>query len=212
VQWQTGEHRLMLVPPGKYQVAIAPYQFNCQRLVWSTEIEVKENEQVPARLNSGLKIEFSKDVDPPYHWAAIPAGKPDTVIQWQVGEAATMLVPPGKYQVITRPTQFNSESVTWPQELEVKNGGLTTLKLDTGIRIVGPKDAKPDFDFQIVDPETKKTVQWRVKTWAVQVVPAGTYRVEIRADGNAPWKPLAEKVTVEAGKITEVKMAELPGK
>ena len=123
-----------------------------------------------------------------------------------------MVVPPGKYQVVLRPFQFGDEQLRWPKEIEVAAEKSAVLKLDGGIRIVGPADAKPEFDFQIIDPAKKMTVLKRSQTWAVQLLPPGTYRVEVRSKGNGPWQVLADQVQVEGGRILEVKMPALPAK
>jgi hypothetical protein len=211
-QWHYADQRVMLAPPGKYQIAVEPIHFGSERLVWPKEIEVKENQQKTIQLNSGIRIDLPKDSGPLHRWEAIVVAKPDQVVQWHGDKQRTMVLPPGEYQVTIQPTPFTSERLVWPQKIQVEEGKYAAFKLDSGIRFLGPVDAKPEFDFQLIDLEKKKVVQRGSRTWAAQLLPAGNYRVEIRRDQSSPWQPLKERVPVEPGGFTEVKLPALPGK
>jgi hypothetical protein len=211
IQWQYGNERRMLVPPGKYQIAVEPIQFGSERLVWPKEIEVKQDQQEAFRLNSGIRIDLPKDSGRLHRWEAVVVGKPDQVVQWHGDKQRTMLLPPGEYQVAIQPTQFTSERLVWPKKVQVEEG-FAGLELDSGIRLISPADTKPEFDFQFIDLERKKIVQRGSRTWAVQLLPAGNYGVEIRRDQSSPWQSLKERVLVEPGGFTEVKLPALPDK
>src|SRR5262249_39703016 len=134
----------------------------------------------------------------------------DTALQWNRGNDPVMLLPPGEYQVAIRPHQFDSLRLVWPDRLRVKEGEETSLSLGTGIQIVGPKGSRPDFLFHFVDQATGQAVQEGRQTWAAQLVPPGTYKVEVATSQFDPWQPLAANVVVEKGKFTEVPLKELP--
>ena len=210
IQWQSGQHPLMALPPGEYQLTTQPLQFDSQRLVWPQKVRVQADQVTTLKLGSGVRIEMPKEtVGPLWHWAVVPYGKPDEVIQWHDTEQRAMLVPPGEYQVAVWPTQFDSQRLVWPQKVRVQADQVATLKLDTGIRLAGPAGAKPHFEFRVLD-EKKAQVQWGRQTWGGQLIPPGTYSVEIRAGSFGPWKTLAENVVVRQGQITEVKVPGLP--
>src|SRR5205085_7776778 len=119
VQWHEGENRVMVVPPGKYQVVLQPFRFSGQQVVWPQELEVKEDQQTPVRVGSFIKLEMPKEAGPLYRWDVVQAGQPEQVVQWHEGQNRVMAVPPGKYQVVLQPFRFTGEQLLWPQELEV---------------------------------------------------------------------------------------------
>ena len=214
LQLQRGDHRSMLLPPGEYQVAVQALQFGSGRLVWPTPLTVKEGQFAAAKLGSSVRLDLPKDAQL-YRWELVRAGKPDKPdkpLQFQPGDQRAMLAPPGTYQVAIQPTQFGSERLHWPAMIEVQEGKQAVLAIASGIKIVGPKDAAPAFAVRILPADGKQPVQHGSQTWAPQLLPPGTYRVEVRADGTAPWKLLAEKVVVEEGKLAQVQMPALPTK
>jgi hypothetical protein len=108
------------------------------------------------------------------------------------------------------PTQYHCKSLVWPEPVEVAVGKQAISKLESGIKLVGPAGAKPEFEFQIIRHGEKESLQWGRQTWTPQIVPPGTYRVDVRKDNLQDWQTLAENVRVEAGRIAEVKMEALP--
>ena len=74
-----------------------------------------------------------------------------------------------RYQVAMQPIQFDSQRVVWPQKVRIERGQQVTFKLDSGIRIIGPPGASPDFESQFLN-DKKQTVQWGRQTWNTQVL------------------------------------------
>ncbi|MBI4583751.1 MAG: hypothetical protein HY717_06985 [Planctomycetes bacterium] len=210
LQWQKGDLKAMVLSPGAYQVAIQPSQYGSGRLVLAEKIEVMPDALHVLKLRSGIKIEMPKEAGQLFQWEAVEAGKPHQRVQWQNGDLNAMVLSPGAYQVAIQPTQYSSERLVWPEKLAVQDDQFTVLNLQSGIRLAGPEGAKPEFECRFLDAETRRLVQSARSTWNVQLLPPGRYRVEVRKSAAVPWKPAGDPVQVDAGKVAEVKLAELP--
>ncbi len=210
VQWQKGDLRTMVLSPGAYQVAIQPSQYGSGRLVLAEKIEVKPEAFYTLKLRSGIKIEMPKEAGQLFQWEAVDPGSPGKALQWQKGDLKSMVLSPGTYQVAIQPAQYTSERLLWPEKLAVQDDQIMVLKLESGLRLAGPEGAKPEFECRFLDVDTKHLVQSARPTWSVQLLPPGRYLVEVRKSSATPWKPAGDPVQVEAGKIAEVKLAELP--
>jgi PKD repeat protein len=210
VQTHRGDIRSMLAPPGEYLVVVKPTQYNSERFVWPAKLTVKEGEQTTAKLGSSIRLDVPKEAGAIERWEIVAADKPDRVLQALLGDVRATVLAPGEYQVAIQPTKFTSERLLWPERITIKEGEQAVARMASGIRIVGPKQAQPEFEFQVISVETKKVVQRGQQTWAAQLLPPGAYRVEVRADSSATWQTLTDKAIVEAGQFAEVKMQELP--
>jgi hypothetical protein len=208
IQWQSGQHPLMALPPGEYQAAMQPDPYNSQRVVWPQKVQVQPGQQVTFKLDSGVRLEMPQQMGPLWRWQLVSFGKPDQVVQWQSGDLRAMVVPPGEYQVAMQPDPYNSQRVVWPQKIQAQAGQTATFTLDTGIRFLGPSRATTNAQFQVVD-QNKKTIQWGTGRWGVELVPPGTYSVDVRANAYVPWKTVADSVTVRQGQLTDVRVPEL---
>ena len=104
IQWQSGEHPLMALPPGDYQVAMQPTFGSSQRVVWPQKVQILPDQQVTFKLDSGVQLEMPKEMGPLWQWQLVRFGKPDQVVQWLSGDQRAMVVPPGDYQVAMQPT------------------------------------------------------------------------------------------------------------
>jgi len=209
IQWQSGQHPLMALPPGEYLVAMQPIEFHSQRAVWPQKIQVQPSQQASFTLGSGVRLEMPQQMGPLWRWQLVSFGKPEQVVQWQEGDQRVMVVPPGDYQLATQPVEFHSQRVVWPQRIQVQAGQTATFRLDTGVRLVGPPGASSNAQFQIVD-QNKKIIQSGTGRWGVELIPPGTYSVDVRANPFAPWSTAATTVTVRQGQLTEVRVPEIP--
>jgi hypothetical protein len=210
LQWHYGDKRLMMLPPGSYRVTVYPIQYASDYLVWPEPVTVEAGKRAAIRMDSTVKLDVPAEFGPLYSWSVAAVAQPQQRIQWQRGEQRTMLAPPGHYRVTIEPTQYNSKPLTWPEAIETAAGKQAVSKLACGIRLVGPAGAKPDFEFQIIRQGETEPLQWARQTWTPQIVPPGTYRIEMRRDSLQPWRALAENVRVEADRIAEVKLEALP--
>lgn len=210
LQQHRGDQATMLVPPGRYRVAVLPVKYHSRRLVWPETVTIAEGKPATLRLDSTLQIDWPKAAGPLDSWEVVPVDEPDSPVQSHRGDKWVMLVPPGRYRVAFLPVRYHSNRLVWPATITVERGKQASIKLDSGIQLAGPKDAKPEFELQLVDVETDKVVQHGKGTWAAQVVPPGTYRVQIRRDGRSPRQTVAERVEVQPGRISSVKLPALP--
>jgi hypothetical protein len=209
-QWQYGDKRLMLLPPGSYRVTVHPIQYESAELVWPEAVTIPAGGRSGVRMDSTVRLEFPAEFGPLHSWRVAAVDKPDQRVQWQRSEQRTMLVPPGRYHVTIEPSRYNCKSLTWPESVEAAAGKQAVSKLASGIRLIGPAGAKPEFDFQIIRQGDTESLQWGRQTWTPQIVPPGTYRVQVRKNNLKDWETLAENVRVDAGRIAEVKMEALP--
>ena len=58
MQRQNGDQRMMVVPPGEYQVAMQPIEYYSQPVVWPQKIQVQPGQQafVDFRSNQGNNL------------------------------------------------------------------------------------------------------------------------------------------------------------
>ena len=181
VQWHEGGNRVMVLPPGKYQVVLQPYRFSGQQLLWPEELEVKKDQQTPVRIGSFVKLEMPKEAGPLDRWDVIDAGQPKKMVQWHEGGNRVMVLPPGKYQVVLQPYRFSGQQLVWPQEFEVKKDQQTPVNVASFIKLEMPKDAAPLYLWEISEAgQPKKIVQWHNGDNRVMVVPPGKYQAMLR--------------------------------
>ncbi len=127
IQWQLHSFRTMVVPPGEYQVATLAMEQYSQRLVWPDKVRVQPGQQSTARLDSGVRLEMPKDASLA-RWQLVRLGKPEEVIQWQLGTFRTMVVPPGEYQLDVKA----DESGPWKtvaDSVAVRQGHVTEVRV-----------------------------------------------------------------------------------
>jgi hypothetical protein len=127
IQWQLPSFRTMVVPPGDYQVTILPMGQYSQRLVWPDKVRVQSGQQAMARLDSGVRLEMPKDA-PLARWQLVRFGKPEEVIQWQLGSFHTMVVPPGDYQLDVKAYEA-SPWKTVADSVAVSQGHVTEVRV-----------------------------------------------------------------------------------
>ena len=184
IQSQSGRHTVMLLPPGDYRVAIHPSAFDSSsgKLVWPETVHLEPNQRMILRLNSALELAIGDRYEPLWKWEATSADGAQPLVQWNRGDLRTMLLPPGRYRVAILPTAWNQNSQTliWPQVVEVAAGRLTRVVLNTGVELDARVDVRhPLNNWEIVDTrDPKKTVQWQSGNRLNMLLPPGdSYRV-----------------------------------
>jgi hypothetical protein len=208
VQWANGDQRAMVVPPGDYQLAVQPTQFDSQRVVWPQKIQVTPGKQVTFQIGSGVRIEMPKELGPLWRWMLAPYGQPDNVMQWTSGDQRVLAVPPGDYQVASQPNQFDSQRVVWPQRVQVPRDQEVTFTLGSGARLEMPKEVGQPWQWQLLGyGQTDKVVQWANGDQHVIVVPPGDYQVALQPtqfDSQRVVWP--EKIEIAPGQQVTLKM------
>src|SRR5438093_606581 len=56
VQWQNGDQRTMVVPPGTYQVSTLSLHDALPSLVWPQKVRIEPGQVVTFRLDSGIRM------------------------------------------------------------------------------------------------------------------------------------------------------------
>jgi hypothetical protein len=110
-------------------------------------------------------LEMAQNMGPLWQWWLVSLSKPDQAVQRQNGDQRTMVVPPGEYQVAMQPSEYNSQPVVWPQKIQVQVGQQATFKVSSGVRMIGPSGASPDFEFQFLN-DKKQIAQTGRQTWS----------------------------------------------
>jgi len=200
-----------LLPPGQYRVGFQPQQYRSREVLWTTPITIESGKITAFSLDGGISVQpGNADIKPDAPWRVSfqRRGQADPVQQIEDSGWVSATLPPGDYQITIRPTQYDSEGLTWPGVVTVEAGKTATLNLDSGIRIVGSAGQQPEFEFQILD-DKGKLVQRGGQTWAAQIVPPGIYKVQVRRH-HGQWHDLGEAVTVEASKFIQIPMDHMP--
>jgi hypothetical protein len=212
VQWHFPSRNTMLLPPGVYNLALKPTQFDggSQRVVFPQKITVAAGKINTIRLDSGIQLELPKDAGKINNWQLVKADNTDKVIQWHFIDRKTMLVPPGDYKIALRPYRYGSGSRrrVWPETYSVNAAEIRKVVLKSGLRFAGNDDDKPKFLFQIFNEAGDQSVWSQQRTWDIQLLPPGTYTVKIKSDGEDTWVTLPKKVVVETDKVAEVELDE----
>src|SRR5438094_6584104 len=68
VQWQDGDQRVMVVPPGEYQVTMQPVYGASERVVWPRSEGHTSGLQLPYELVCRLRLEMQQGMGPLWRW------------------------------------------------------------------------------------------------------------------------------------------------
>jgi hypothetical protein len=100
VQWQAGDLRTMLVPTGRYRIAIHPtaYDNNSQRLIWPVDLTVADGKQTSVALDSGIRFVAAADQKLSFTFRFVDL-KTNNAIQWGNNPQAVQFLPVGDYRI-----------------------------------------------------------------------------------------------------------------
>ncbi len=127
LQWQRGDQRVMLIPPGEYRVVIQPVQFTSERLVWPAKVDVPEGKQAVVTIAGGVQLVGPKGAAPAFAFRILPAGGKEA---FQSGSQtwAPQLLPPGAYKIEVRANQGAPWKVL-ADKVAVEDGKLTKVEM-----------------------------------------------------------------------------------
>ncbi|HZP33677.1 MAG TPA: RHS repeat-associated core domain-containing protein [Candidatus Acidoferrales bacterium] len=199
VQELDRDHRAAILPPGEYQITSVG-QGTINWVTWPQKVQVQAGQQASFAMNSSVRLDVPQDlVNTLNHWQVVRFGNPSQVVQELDRDHRTAILPPGDYQ-ITSVGQGTINWVTWPQKVQVQAGQGVAVKLDSGIRLVGP-GAERNYDFHALDMSGRTIEEWQDKP--VQLLPPGKYTIEARAGGQG-WKRIAQGMEVPPGGLAQV--------
>lgn len=212
--WSNSPTRLALVPPGDYQVAIHPSQFDSKELIWPTSFTVPPDDIVRVRIDGGVRLELPDEANDIYSWSLVAADRPEQIVQqfWASSPARIALAPPGTYRVALRPRQFDGNEIVWPDPVEVGVDAWTTAAIASGIRFVADDPGtKPSFQFRVLargedDVADPQIVQRGPGKWTAELLPPGRYTVEVRFAETDDWIALPQPIEVQASQVVEIRL------
>jgi RHS repeat-associated protein len=207
IQRQHAGHRLVMLPPGEYQIETSALGSENQWVVWPEKIRVEPGKQVPLQVDSSLRLDAPPDLAKTiWSWRVVNSARLDQVIQSQDGDHRTVLLPPGQYQIESSAFGSENQWVVWPQKIEVRSSGQVAAKLDSGIRLAGP-GAGDNPQFQLLDGNGRTIQTWSGRT--LEPFAPGRYALQARADSAGQWKRIANDVEIRAGSVTPVNVPAL---
>jgi len=194
------DHRTTILPPGEYQIkSVGHGTYNW--ITWPQKIQVQPGQQATFAINSSLRLDVPADViNTLNRWQVVRFGNASEVIEDLDRDHRTTILPPGDYQIISL-AQGTYDWVTWPQKIHVSVGSTGALKLDSGIRLVGPGIGR-NYYFSVLDASGRTVEEWQSN--AFQLLPLGKYAIEARADGAQAWKRIADGAEVRPGSLTDI--------
>ena len=192
------------IPPGKYQLALQRYAQDGKEIMLPGLIERKVSEPMKVTMRTVVELQAPAWVPMPWQWHAILADHPDQIVQFMSSAHPVMLLPPGDYFIETKPSQYESEWVRWPQRLHLEDGQHLVLKIDSGVTIPDSLAAQPaPSSWSLLTITDHKTVQHASNTWGMLCVPPGKYLWSIRRSQYNSMNAIGpEPLTVETGRPT----------
>jgi hypothetical protein len=127
LQWQSGSHDLMALPPGEYQVQSSSLGSENEWMVWPQKIQIQPDQQVALRIDSSARLDMPQNLGNFWRWQLARFGRSDQVVQSQSGDQRNMIVPPGEYQITSSAFGSENQWIVWPQKVQVQSGHQSTL-------------------------------------------------------------------------------------
>jgi hypothetical protein len=202
VQWRTGEHRSMLLPPGEYQVQLRDSSDEGDWVAWPQKIQVQSGQQAAFSIDTGLQLNVAQALGTPWRWRVIHPDNPSQVIHWRTGDHRSMIVPPGPYQIEIRQSSSEGDWVRWPDPVQVQSAQYATATVDSAIRLSIPA-GQPLWRWSIsATSAPDKVIQWLGGNNRQMLLPPGTYQVQIQQE-NGDRHVVSRNITLCHGQIAE---------
>jgi len=183
VQHLAGSHRVMLLPPGDYRVAMEPTPFDSKWVMWPQTVHLEARQHQVLKLDSGvMPPDGLASAPPPYSWGLWPQGKPDAQpVQNVLGAWTGICVPPGTYQWGIRLAQWDSTTVIFPEVLNVDAGRIVRPGMPGMLTLLPEKWSVP-YAVKVVDAKDGRVAQEVTGASVVltELLPAGEYRLKVK--------------------------------
>ncbi len=195
------------LPPGEYLIKLTPGELGSTAVVWST-VKVEPGKTTIVKIDSGIElVGAAEDSPPPKYWYVFDAKDPGEYLTYVDTHWGVTPLPPGEYLIKLTPGEMGSSPIQWAT-VKVETGKITTIKIDSGIELVGQtEDSLPPKYWYVFDAKDPGEYLTYVDThWGVTPLPPGDYVIKLTqcAAGSEaiPWGT----VKVEAGKVARVKV------
>jgi hypothetical protein len=202
IQWRTGDHRSMVLPPGEYQLQVRESSDEGDWVAWPQKIQVQPGQQAGISIDTGLQLNISQALGTPWRWRVIHPDNPGQVIHWRTGDHRSMMLSPGQYQVEVGQSSSDGDWVRWPDPIQVQAGQQATATIDSAIRLSVPA-GQPVWRWSVSSSSAPdKVIQWLAGNNRLMLVPPGTYQVQIQQE-NGDRHVVSHNITLSRAQIAE---------
>jgi hypothetical protein len=199
----------VVLPPGKYRVALQPNTWKSGPVLWNAEVVVEPGKFAKLALDSGIDVEPGDSVaklPAPYQFTFYRQGAKDPIQQLTDPGWGTVVLPPGQYKVTLQLNPWKSSALVWSDSVVIEPGKLTKLSLDSGIDIEpGTNQPKLPAPYQIhfYCDGVKDAIEGLTDPgWGMIALPPGSYHVAMQptqwTSEEVVW-PVA--TSVQAGQV-----------
>ncbi|MDB5318512.1 MAG: Mg-chelatase subunit ChlD [Phycisphaerales bacterium] len=209
LQIAAGDWRAIAAPPGRYHWGVQPLEYKSIVAMFPA-VEVKAGELTRPEEAAIFVLTPSKWSGVPYAYSLVDPRTKKAVQRIWNGGLTDLYVPAGEYDVHVQPTEYKSREVVMAKGVRLTGGREVRMMLDSGVELAAAA-AGITAPWQVTfyrEGNAKEIVQQlRGATWGATPLPAGSYRVGIKAEeyrGQELVSPRA--VVVTAGKVTLLKL------
>lgn len=202
IQWRTGDHRNMILPPGQYQLQLRESSDEGDWVTWQQNIQLQSGQQASVTVDSSLQLNIAPALGTPWRWRVVHPDNPGQVIQWRTGDHRSMILPPGQYQLEVSQWSSEGDWVRWPDPIQVQPGQQASATTDSAIRL-GVPAGQPVWRWSVSSSGAPdKVVQWLSGNNRLMLLPPGTYQVQIQQE-NGDRHVVSRNITLSRGQIAE---------
>lgn len=148
-----------------------------------------------------IKLQTAPWVRLPKAWSIVDAESGKKI---GVGQGDTIRVTPGVYQFSWQQSEHESQNTILNTTIIAKTGATTTVSLDTGIRLTGPKELGNAYYWLLKDDMDNVVARFSGKeTYLPQLVPAGRHTLLWRSDEHGTDETNLGEIVISTGQLLE---------
>ncbi|MEJ5349039.1 MAG: hypothetical protein WHS46_10180 [Desulfosoma sp.] len=148
-----------------------------------------------------VKLNLASWARLPRSWSLVEAESGQEVAQ---GNLDQLKGKAGEYQIIWLQSEHKHKPVLLTEVVRVESGKTVEAAIDTGIRIIAPKEVKPSKLWYLTEPDAKDKVYSVAESLEPQVAPAGVYDLWWWQDEHKATPMRLARITVESGKLNDL--------
>ena len=214
---ETGEERAkfnelgeQIVSPGEYQLVWRQTEHASSDVVLSEVVGARPGQVVELKLVTGINLVMAdwarKQV---YFWALQDLETGEHIARFK-GEISPELAPAGRYKLVFHETEHGHTDSDLG-EIEIKEGMVAEVSLNTGIKLISPPDLKPPYQVKFAElgadgTETGRIVRMNQSFGPIVLKPAA-YKIiyQQTEHGSAPVV-IVDKLDLAPGVLAEVEL------